>query len=72
MGTMGLMETSFKKYKESKAFSFDSTSLVKEVMVKQLSDSLCLSETCINRYTKVNEPPQRTWVCTSNPSGDIL
>ena len=69
---MGLMETSFNKYKEGKAFCFDSISLVKEVMVMQLLDSLCLLETCISHYTKVNEPPQRTWVCTSNPNGDVL
>lgn len=60
------------KYKEGKAFSFFSSNFVKEVLCKQLSDSICLLKTCVTRSTSLNEPPHRVWVCCSLESGQIL
>lgn len=65
-------QTTLNKYKEGKAFSFFSSQFVKEVMINCISDSIVLLKTCVTHSTKMNEPPHKTWACTSYPEGDIL
>ena len=66
------MKDTLNKYKEGKAYSFYSSEFVKEVMINRFSDSLSLLKTCVTPSTKMNEPPHRTWACTSHPGGEVI